>query len=249
MATNLAMQVKVRLQTGRMKGLFGSLFAGVSAPLVAVTPQWALMYGAYFWSQNALDSSSLCAETRGALSGLFCGVVVALVQAPVDAVKIKAQNEKLSSVAVLARLVTQKDCLRMVREGVLASAIHNGISQAIFFATYEHVLGRINVSPDNGCPEKRGVVDWRPALAGGISGIVEWTTCMATDNIKTRVQASAGHLRYFDALKLLYKEHGARGFYRGYFPTLSVCISLFFSHHFTPHAGCAPCRSTHPHTS
>lgn len=252
----------MRLQTGRRQGLFGSLFAGVSAPLLAVTPQWALMYAAYFWSQSALDSSSLSAEWRGALSGMFCGVVVALVQAPVDAVKIKAQNEKLSSAAVLRRLATQKDCLRMVREGVLASSIHNGISQAIFFATYEHVLRRIKADDESGCRTggKKNVgiagVDWRPALAGGVSGVVEWTTCMATDNIKTRVQASAGHLRYFDALSLLYKEHGVRGFYRGYFPILyvfshSLVTSRFFilSLSLSYLAGCAPSRSTRPVTS
>eukprot|EP00632_Arachnochrysis_sp_CCMP2950_P004779 CAMPEP_0185711688 /NCGR_PEP_ID=MMETSP1164-20130828/33285_1 /TAXON_ID=1104430 /ORGANISM="Chrysoreinhardia sp, Strain CCMP2950" /LENGTH=100 /DNA_ID=CAMNT_0028379231 /DNA_START=1 /DNA_END=300 /DNA_ORIENTATION=+ len=47
--------VKVRLQTGNRERLFSSLFAGIAAPLVGVTPQWALMYWAYFASQASLD--------------------------------------------------------------------------------------------------------------------------------------------------------------------------------------------------
>mmetsp|Transcript_2457 Transcript_2457/g.6323 ORF Transcript_2457/g.6323 Transcript_2457/m.6323 type:complete len:94 (+) Transcript_2457:37-318(+) len=58
--------VKVRLQTGQIKGIFGSLFSGLPAPLVGVTPQWALMYAAYFYSQSLLEATSLSCVERGA---------------------------------------------------------------------------------------------------------------------------------------------------------------------------------------
>lgn len=208
--------VKVRLQTGNKSRLFSSLFLGVSAPLVAVTPQWALMYCSYFYSQSVL-SERFSPVVCGALSGALCGLVISTVVAPVDAVKIRAQNEKKPALRVLDA--------RLLGHGFFATAVHLGLSQAVFFATYEYALARLGSADESH-------LDWRPAMAGGLAGIVEWTACMSTDTVKTRLQAGPLGVSYWDVWKTTYVNHGLRGFYRGYLPILLRAVPVNSSAYF-----------------
>ncbi|KAJ8613798.1 hypothetical protein CTAYLR_004899 [Chrysophaeum taylorii] len=218
--------VKVRMQTGRRARLFGSLFSGVSAPLLAVTPQWALMYSMYFAAQSFLDYDGPEAA-RGALSGALCGLATASITAPVDAIKIQAQNEKLSASTVVRRLVATGGA-RALGHGMLATCVHLVLSQAVFFAVYEHVLGRLDKKKKN--KTTSGWFDWRPA--GGAAGLVEWTTCMTTDTVKTRLQAGPLGTRYVDAWAATYRDGGLRCFYRGYVPMLCRAIPVNASAYF-----------------
>jgi len=220
--------VKVRLQTGQKTGMFRSLYKGILAPLAGVTPQWALMYFSYFASQAAMQdifSGPENALKRGAASGFACGLIVATVVTPTDAVKIVAQNEKISASKAFASLLRRGGLRGALCHGFLATAVHLGLSQAIFFATYEYVLAtfednqrqRRRTRSDEG---RNNNIDWRPAVAGGVAGIVEWTTCLPTDTVKTRLQAGAIGASYFDVLRATYNDFGLRGFYRGYLPIL-----------------------------
>lgn len=107
-----------------------------------MTPQWALMYSAYFYSQSVLETTSLSGTARDALSGALCGLAVASVTAPVDSVKvcrsaaplpkcsqIRAQNERLSAGEVLRRLLATGG-LGALGHGMLATIIHLVLSQA-----------------------------------------------------------------------------------------------------------------------
>ena len=215
--------VKVRLQTGTTTGLYRSLYKGVLAPLLSVTPQWALMYFAYFAAQNGIERAGGIDSVvgKGAVSGAMCGLVVATVTTPSDAVKIVAQNERITALAAAKRLYSAGGFMH----GYLATSVHFGLSQAIFFATYEGILLRM------GDDEFRGI-DWRPAIAGGLAGIVEWTTCLPTDTIKTRLQAGPVGQRYLDVLSSTYSHFGLRGFYRGYLPILLRAVPVNSSAYF-----------------
>jgi len=206
--------VKVRMQTGRTQRLFSALFKGVSSPLCAVTPSWALMYFSYSFAQSAMDGRVEGAARRGALSGAICGLAVATVTTPFDAVKIAAQNERIGAWEAARRLLRQ----RSVFHGLSATCVHLCLSQAIFFATYESVLDRL---PD---------ASWGGAVAGGAAGVVEWTTCLPTDTVKTRYQAGPVGARYLDVFAATYRSGGfLRGFYRGYLPILCVRFPFFCS--------------------
>ena len=50
--------IKVRLQTGATQRMWSQLFAGMGAPLATVTPQWAVMYAAYYNVQKYLGDRS-----------------------------------------------------------------------------------------------------------------------------------------------------------------------------------------------
>ena len=61
--------IKVRLQTGATRRMWSQLFAGMGAPLATVTPQWAVMYAAYYNVQKYLGDKELGPVARGAVSG------------------------------------------------------------------------------------------------------------------------------------------------------------------------------------
>ena len=171
--------IKVRLQTGATRRMWSQLFAGMGAPLATVTPQWAVMYAAYYNVQKYLGDKELGPVARGAVSGAACGFAVSFCAVPVDVVKINAQKMHVSAYESMRTLYKQRG-LRFVAHGGVATVLHLTLSQMAFFATYELVLDRWERPPAHA-----------PAVAGGLSGLVEWTLFMATDTVKTRVQAAA----------------------------------------------------------
>ena len=89
--------IKVRLQTGATQRMWSQLFAGMGAPLATVTPQWAVMYAAYYNVQKYLGDKELGPVARGAVSGAACGFAVSFCAVPVDVVKINAQKMHVSA--------------------------------------------------------------------------------------------------------------------------------------------------------
>lgn len=55
---------------------------------------------------------------------------------------------------------------------------------------------------------------------------------MATDTVKTRVQAGTVRGKYLDAWAVVYSQHGARGFYLGYLPILCRAVPVNASSYF-----------------
>mmetsp|Transcript_7468 Transcript_7468/g.22119 ORF Transcript_7468/g.22119 Transcript_7468/m.22119 type:complete len:296 (-) Transcript_7468:32-919(-) len=213
--------LKVRLQTRATKHLFKDLFSGVTAPLATIVPQWAVMYGAYYASQRLLRSSEPLRDLgpvgRGAVSGGVCGFAVSVLAVPVDVIKINAQRMHCSAFET-AKTLYAKRGPRFLYAGSLATFLHLTFSQAAFFAAYEAVLHRAPAKP------KTGGMDYTPAVAGGISGVVEWTAFMPTDTVKTRVQAGAEGKSYLGAWREVWAAEGPRGFYRGYGVVVSRAV-------------------------
>ena len=56
--------------------------------------------------------------------------------------------------------------------------------------------------------------------------MVEWTLFMATDTVKTRVQAAAPGASYVNAWRTLWRSEGPRGFYRGYGPVVLRAVPV-----------------------
>ena len=232
--------VKVRLQTGTTTRLFGDLFCGVGAPLTTVTPAWAIMYFAYYGAQSWLatkDHWELSAVGKGACSGAICGFATSFVSVPTDVIKINAQNMHVSAMEAFRKLYAARGGPGFLFHGLTATTLHLTLSQAIFFATYEAVLerwagddgGTKAAEAGDGRPKP---VDYAPAIAGGCSGIVEWTCCMSTDSVKTRVQAGPMGTPYLSVWSHVLKTEGPGGFYRGYTPVIlravPVNASTFF---------------------
>ncbi|KAJ1457812.1 mitochondrial carrier domain-containing protein [Pelagophyceae sp. CCMP2097] len=214
--------IKVRLQSGATTGLFRSLFAGVAAPLATVTPVWSFSYCAYAASQRSLEEAPLL--VRDAVCGALCGVVIAAATCSSDVVKVHAQNQRTGALSA-ARDLYRAHGAKMLLHGSGPTALHLGTSQAIFFVVYEHLLRRW-------APAGAGGLDWRPAVAGGVAGVLEWTICLPLDVVKTRHMLGPLGASYESTVRTVFAEAGWRGFYRGYLPVLlravPVNTSAFF---------------------
>lgn len=67
-------------------------------------------------------------------------------------------------------------------------------------------------------------------LAGGLSGFNCWLIAYPFDIIKTKIITTTNkHLGFFEAVRLIYKLAGVRGFFKGFIPTL---IWTFMSNSF-----------------
>ena len=227
--------VKVRLQTGTTRHLFRDLFAGVTAPLTTVTPAWAIMYAAYYGAQSWLATKAhweLSPVAKGAVSGALCGFATAAVTVPTDVVKINAQRMHCSAPEAFRKLLSKGGPGFLVHGGV-ATAVHLTASQAIFFGTYEYALSRLASRAAPAAPAAPVPrVDYAPAIAGGLSGVMEWTCCMSSDSVKTRYQSGPMGASYVGVWRSVYATEGPRGFYRGYAPVIlravPVNASTFF---------------------
>ena len=202
--------VKVRLQTGQTRHLFRRLYAGLLSPLAGVTPTWAITYWAWRLGVQ-LQPDSTEAIQRAAMAGGFCGVVQCIVKAPVEAVKVVAQNERITAVEAMRSLFRAEGVAGIYR-GMLATTIHMSYSQVVFFGVYQ--ASQDNLPIDN--------LFFRAFLAGGLSGLAEWSSSMPTDVVKTRIQSgeTPRGRSYVSAFADVYREHGVRGYYRGFLPTI-----------------------------
>ncbi|KAH8063450.1 hypothetical protein JL722_2620 [Aureococcus anophagefferens] len=181
--------VKVRLQTGTTRHLFRDLF-GVTAPLTTVTPAWAIMYAAYYGAQSWLATKAhweLSPVAKGAVSGALCGFATAAVTVPTDVVKINAQRMHCSAPEAFRKLLSKG-------------------GPGFLYALSRLASRAAPAAPAAPVPR----VDYAPAIAGGLSGVMEWTCCMSSDSVKTRYQSGPMGASYVGVWRSVYATEGPR---------------------------------------
>ena len=90
----------------------------------------------------------------------------------------------------------------------------------VYFASYEILLDILSA------PESRGNVGpLAPIIAGGLAGMISWTSTFPCDVVKSKMQADGSDGKYLykgftDCLIKSYRTGGFRGFFTGLGPTL-----------------------------
>lgn len=224
--------IKVRFQTGNWTSLnefmnFKTLYRGVLAPIVGAAPQWAAGYCGYEVGKD-LYNKFLCSDNarstnteewsflKTLVGGIVGGFTTALVRCPVDVIKIKGQNESMSSSKALQQILRRQG-LRGLANGFVPTYIHLAPTTTVFFGSYD--IFRNYVFNDMGYGDLT-----QSLLSGGCAGIAEWSICLPFDTFKTRYQA-AGHTSLRGCWREFVRETGGgmatvRGLYRGYLPMI-----------------------------
>ncbi len=249
--------VKVRMQTGSfgnasvfgmlrktfaMDGVFG-IYRGVSAPLVAATPMYAVSFWGYDIGKRivqAMDTKYDGSSTGGSykfttaqlcLAGGISALPTTLVMAPSERLKCLLQvqaNEvekggkaKYKGLADCAVQVYKEGGIRSVFKGTGATLLRDVPGSVAWFGTYEFVKKQLmkiqNIDPESGQLSPTAVL-----TAGGIAGIACWIISIPADVLKNRFQ-TAPHGQYagiFDVYKHLMKEEGASALFTGIRPAL-----------------------------
>lgn len=252
--------VKVRMQTAttsgnmsvfgmlsttfRMEGVTG-LYRGVSAPLFAVTPMFAVSFWSYDIGQRMVKSCGQWGMTEEeksqqsysfsmkeiCMAGAISAIPTTGIMAPSERIKclLQVQANEVEQ-GRKPRYAGMLDCAKQVlREGGMASLYKGTVATlardipgtVAYFGTYE--LVKKELMKAQGLAPNKGELSVISVLtAGGLAGMACWTVAIPADVIKSRYQ-TAPEGKYnglVDVYNALIKEEGYSGLFKGIRPAL-----------------------------
>jgi solute carrier family 25 carnitine/acylcarnitine transporter 20/29 len=234
--------MKVRLQTSGPGAYSGTLdvvkktiaadgirglYRGVAAPLLGVTPMFAISFWGYDLGQRIVRSTS---NTEGPLSisqisaaGFLSAIPTTAVAAPFERVKVILQLQGQKATAPGTRQFTgaldvvshlyKEGGLRSVFKGSLATVARDGPGSALYFATYEYLKKRLT-------PEGTSMSLGAISFAGGMAGVAMWVPVFPIDTIKSNLQSSDKPQSIGQVTKQIYRSGGFKAFFPGLGPAL-----------------------------
>ena len=232
--------IKVRLQTGGT-GTIASLFAqtlrtsgplglyqGVSAPLIAVTPMFAVSFWSYDMGQRlvryAKGGPAELALTDKCVAGGLSAIPTTAIMAPSERIKVLLQT------AAPGQYRGFFDCLVQVyRTGGLPS-VYRGTGLTLmrdipgsvaWFGVYE--AAKLSFMQMQGLSDTQQLSSLAVLTAGGLAGMACWTVSIPFDVLKSRFQSAPdgtypGGAR--DVLRKLLREEGPGALLTGIKPAL-----------------------------
>ncbi len=253
--------VKVRMQTSgsggvglsvsgmlsdtlRKEGIRG-LYRGVSAPLTAVSPMFAVSFWSYDMGQRMVKSYGQWGMTEHerenttyslsmaeiCVAGALSAIPTTGIMAPSERIKCLLQvqaNEverggkaKYSGMMDCARQLLKEGGMSSVYKGTVATLARDIPGTVAYFGMYEwskrEIMKMQGIDPDKGQLSLPAVV-----TAGGLAGMACWTVGIPFDVIKSRYQtAPEGKYKgIVDVYRALIKEEGYAGLFRGLRPAL-----------------------------
>ncbi|TGJ79933.1 hypothetical protein E0Z10_g8840 [Xylaria hypoxylon] len=231
--------VKVRMQTAE-RGVYSSavdvvrksvardglrrgLYAGVSAPLVGVTPMFAVSFWGYDLGKQLVtkiappsaDGSLTIAQISTA--GFFSAIPMTAITAPFERVKVilQVQGSRLKpgeepkykgGVDVVRQLYAEGG-LRSVFRGSAATLARDGPGSAAYFAAYEGICL---------CSPSRPL-EAPPAWPCG-------SPVFPVDTVKSRLQTAEGNVTLSSVVRELYARGGVKAFFPGFGPALARAV-------------------------
>jgi len=197
--------IKTHIQTGHklntFKPSFTNLYKGISAPLIGVGIEKAIVFGTYNYIHSKTDNIPL----SGAISGLMASLVVT----PYERIKILKQNSQVIAFRDLN--------IRFLYKGFTPTFFREMPGFAIYFTTYEYLKKKTFTDHDK-------KIDYtRSFIYGGIAGVTSWIFIYPQDKIKTILQSqlhsgiektSSNTIK--SIINTIYKNGGIKHFYSGF---------------------------------
>ncbi|KAF2730754.1 mitochondrial carrier [Polyplosphaeria fusca] len=247
--------VKVRLQTAdkgvysgaidvvrktvAREGLVRGMYAGVSAPLVGVTPMFAVSFWGYDVGKQLVSSFSTVHNNHFSVAqisaaGFFSAIPMTLITAPFERVKVLLQIQgqkqlapgekpKYSGGLDVVRQLYKEGGIRSVFRGSAMTLARDGPGSAAYFATYEIVKRRLTPKdPDTGKPGQLSLS--AVMVAGGAAGIAMWIPVFPLDTIKSRLQSAEGRPTISGTIKGIHASGGMKAFFPGIGPAMARAV-------------------------
>ncbi|KAF4167139.1 hypothetical protein CNMCM6936_005667 [Aspergillus lentulus] len=251
--------VKVRLQTAEKgvysgaidvvkktiarEGLARGLYAGVSAPLVGVTPMFAVSFWGYDVGKtlvsrfsNVRMENNIPQYTIAQISaaGFFSAIPMTLITAPFERVKVllqiqgqnpppPGQKPKYSGGLDVVRQLYKEGGIRSVFRGSAMTLARDGPGSAAYFAAYEYIKRKLTPKDEHG--NVTGGLSMPAVLAaGGAAGIAMWIPVFPVDTIKSRLQSAPGKPTIGGTIRSVYASGGFKAFFPGFGPALARAV-------------------------
>jgi len=197
--------IKTHIQTGHklntFKPSFTNLYKGISAPLLGVGIEKAIVFGTYNYMYSNTDNIPL--------SGAISGLVASLVVTPYERIKILRQN---------SHVIIFKDLnFRFLYKGFTPTFFREMPGFAIYFTTYEYLKKKTFTDYNK-------QIDYSSSfLYGGISGVTSWIFIYPQDKIKTILQSQSqsgkeiiNSINIKSIIHKIYNSGGILHFYTGF---------------------------------
>ncbi|KAJ5190179.1 Mitochondrial substrate/solute carrier [Penicillium cinerascens] len=251
--------VKVRLQTaekgvyaGAMdvvrktvarEGLARGLYAGVSAPLVGVTPMFAVSFWGYDLGKTLVNKTTTVPVKNDtpqysiaqiSAAGFFSAIPMTLITAPFERVKVLLQIQgqktlapgekpKYSGGMDVVRQLYKEGGIRSVFRGSAMTLARDGPGSAAYFAAYEYI--KRSLTPKDAEGNVTGELSLTAVLtAGGAAGIAMWIPVFPIDTIKSRLQSAPGKPTIGGTISAVYGSGGFKAFFPGFGPALCRAV-------------------------
>ncbi|KAM0484418.1 hypothetical protein ACHAPX_001841 [Trichoderma viride] len=248
--------VKVRLQTAE-RGVYSSavdvvrksiardglrrgLYAGVSAPLVGVTPMFAVSFWGYDLGKQIVGASSTIgpgglSTGQLAAAGFLSAIPMTAITAPFERVKVILQVQgqkqlapgekpKYSGGLDVVRQLYREGGLRSVFRGSAATLARDGPGSAAYFAAYEVIKKKLSpTDPVTGKPTGQLSLT-AITCAGAGAGVAMWIPVFPVDTVKSRLQTAEGNVTIGGVIRELYGKGGYKAFFPGFGPALTRAV-------------------------
>lgn len=251
--------VKVRMQTAEKgvysgafdvarktiakEGLARGLYAGVSAPLVGVTPMFAVSFWGYdvgkglverFGTVTYKNNTPQYSIAQVSAAGFFSAIPMTAITAPFERVKIMLQLQgqkelkpgekpKYKGGLDVVRQLYKEGGIRSVFRGSAMTLARDGPGSAAYFATYEYV--KRSLTPKDADGNATGQLSLPAVIVAGASaGVAMWIPVFPVDTIKSRLQSAEGRPTIGGTISGVYKRGGIKAFFPGFGPALARAV-------------------------
>ncbi|KAL8925512.1 MAG: hypothetical protein Q9208_003403 [Pyrenodesmia sp. 3 TL-2023] len=253
--------VKVRLQTAE-KGVYSSaidvvrkgvareglrrgLYAGVSAPLVGVTPMFAVSFWGFDVGKSLVRTFSTPANPPSSpnpqfsiaqisAAGFFSAIPMTLITAPFERVKVLLQIQGQKNLAPgekprysggidVVRQLYKEGGIRSVFRGSAMTLARDGPGSAAYFATYEYIKRKM--TPKDAEGNLSGDLSLTAVMtAGGAAGVAMWIPVFPIDTVKSRLQSAEGRPTIGGTIGGLWRSGGFKAFFPGIGPAMARAV-------------------------
>ena len=198
-----------------------TLYKGLSAPLVGVGFEKAIVFGVYEMSikhtqnlcKNICDDKQTILLASNALSGGLSGMCASFIVTPFERIKILLQTGGIGTNYKTLKLTN-------IFQGLSATFYRETPGFAIYFSTYNYL--KYKYEKDN---KQIGIVN--SFIYGGIAGTTSWVFIYPQDRIKTKIQALKDtNITFKEGFKEIVKNEGYMSLYRGFSYALLRAIPL-----------------------
>lgn len=254
--------VKVRMQTAD-RGVYSSaldvarkiiarerlirgLYAGVSVPLVGVTPMFMVSFWGYGVGKSlvenvgdvrcAPDGTPQYSIAQISAAGFLSALPMTLITAPFERVKVLLQLQGQRTLKPsekpqynggldVVRQLYRTGGVRSVFRGLAITLARDGPGSAAYFTAYETVKRRL--APKDHNNYVTGELKLSAVMvAGGAAGVAVWISVFPIDTVKSRLQGAAegGSDTIVGTIRRVYRGGGFRAFYPGFAPALMRAV-------------------------
>jgi len=207
---------------------FKGLYKGMAAPLVGVTPMFAVCFLGNSIGKRMQQSSPEQELTVVQLfnAGMLAGVFTTGIMAPGERIKCLLQIQaasagtpKYAGPLDCARQLFREGGIRSIYKGTCATLLRDVPASGMYFGSYE-VIQRL-LTPAG--QSRSDIGPLRTVAAGGIAGMLNWAVAIAPDVLKSRLQtAPAG--TYPHGIRSVFAElmrtEGPSALFRGLTPVM-----------------------------